>query len=61
VEVGLECIEIQHRSFVLSCAIFRKGSDEVIGDGTCTIAWLDYASGKAVEIPTALRERLAKG
>ena len=61
VEVGLECIEIRRRSFVLSCAIFRKGSDELIGDGTCAVAWMDYAVGKAVEIPAAVRDRLTKG
>jgi acyl-CoA thioester hydrolase len=61
VEVGLECTEIRGRSFVLACAIFRKGSDELIGDGHCVMVWLDYASGKAVEIPSSLREGLLGG
>ena len=61
VEVGLECTEVRHRSFVLSFAIFRKGSEEIIGDGTCAVAWMDYAVGKAVEIPAAVRDRLTKG
>ena len=58
IEVGLECTEIRGRSFVLSCALFPKGSDELIGDGHCVLVWLDYTSGKAVEIPATVRERL---
>ncbi len=60
VEVGLECTEIRGRSFVLSCAIFRKASDELIGDGSCVVVWLDYASGKAVEFPSSVRDRLIR-
>jgi len=58
VEVGLECTEIRGRSFVLSCAIFRKETNELIGDGSCVVVWLDYAAGKAVEFPPTVRDRL---
>jgi acyl-CoA thioester hydrolase len=58
IEVGIECTEIRGRSFVLSCAIFRKGSDELIGDGNCVLVWLDYAAGRAVAIPPAVWEMI---
>ena len=58
IEIGLECTEIRGRSFVLSFAIFHKRSNELIGDGSCVIVWLDNASGKVVEVPPALRNRL---
>ncbi len=58
IEVGLECTEIRGRSFVLAFAIFRKESDELFSDGSCILVWLDNASGRAMEIPPAIRERL---
>lgn len=51
VEVGVACTEVRRRSFVFSYGVFRKGSDELIGDGTSVLVWLDYASGHAIEIP----------
>jgi acyl-CoA thioester hydrolase len=61
VEVGIACTEVRRRSFVLSYGLFRKGSEELIGDGTSVLVWLNYAAGKAVEIPPDLREYLTKG
>ncbi len=58
IEVGVACTEVRRRSLVLSYGIFRKDSDEIIGDGTSTLAWLDYALGRAVEIPPNVRTLL---
>jgi acyl-CoA thioester hydrolase len=33
-EVGVRCREIRNRSFVLEYGIFRKGTDELVGDGS---------------------------
>jgi acyl-CoA thioester hydrolase len=57
-EVGVHCQEIRNRSFLLAYAIFRKGTDELVGDGSSVTVWLDYAANKAVEIPPALRQVL---
>jgi acyl-CoA thioester hydrolase len=58
-EVGVRCQEIRNRSFVLAYAIFRKGTDELIGDGSSVAVWLDYHANKAVEIPPSLRQILS--
>jgi acyl-CoA thioester hydrolase len=55
-EVGVCCREIRNRSFVLEYAIFRKGTDELVGDGTSAAVWLDYDSNKAVAIRSELRQ-----
>ncbi len=55
-EVGVRCQEIRNRSFVLAYAIFRKGTDELVGDGSSVAVWLDYDANKAVEIPPSLRQ-----
>jgi acyl-CoA thioester hydrolase len=61
VEVGVACTEVRRRSFVLAYGLFRKGDDELVGDGHTVLTWLDYAAGKAVEIPPELRACLTSG
>lgn len=58
-EVGLRCTEIRGRSFVLQCGIFWKDSDDLAGDGTTVLVWLDYGAGKAVDLPPGIRRALA--
>jgi hypothetical protein len=45
----------------LSYGVFRKGTDELIGDGSTVLAWLDYAANKAVEIPSKVLAFLTLG
>jgi acyl-CoA thioester hydrolase len=59
VDVGVACTEVRRRSFVLSYGVFRKGTDELIGDGSTVLAWLDYNANKAVEIPSDVRAYLS--
>jgi acyl-CoA thioester hydrolase len=58
VEVGVRVGEIRRRSFRLEHAVYRRGTEEIIGDGSTALAWLDYAVGSAVEIPPAIRAQL---
>lgn len=60
VEVGILCSEIRHRSFVLSYGVFGKGTEELFGDGSTVLVWLDFAAGKAVEIPANVRSYLTR-
>ncbi|MFI5339340.1 MAG: acyl-CoA thioesterase [Candidatus Methylomirabilales bacterium] len=55
-EVGVRCREIRNRSFVLEYGIFRKGTDELVGDGSSVAVWLDYNTNKAIPIPPILRQ-----
>jgi acyl-CoA thioester hydrolase len=55
-EVGVRCREIRNRSFVLEYGMFRKGTDELVGDGTSVAVWLDYDTNKAMPIPPKLRQ-----
>jgi len=61
VEIGVACTEVRQRSFVLSYGVFRKGTDELIGDGSTVLAWLDYAANKAVGIPSKVLAFLTLG
>jgi acyl-CoA thioester hydrolase len=58
-EVGLHCDAIRNRSFVLRYGVFRKGTENLVGDGSTVAVWLDYEAGKAVEIPPSIRHALA--
>jgi acyl-CoA thioester hydrolase len=60
-EVGVRCSELRTRSFVLEYAIFRRRSDELVGNGFTVLAWLDYAAGQAIEIPPDMRKALMSG
>lgn len=60
-EVGVRCREIRNRSFVLEYGIFRKGTDELLGDGTSVAVWLDYDANKALAIPPILRQAFSSG
>ncbi len=55
IEVGIGCAELRRRSFVLADGLFLKGSDELVGDGSTVLVWMDYALGKAVELPPEVR------
>ncbi len=57
-EVGVRCGEIRTRSFVLEYAVFRRGGDELVGNGFTVLAWLDYTAGQAIEIPPEMRKAL---
>ena len=59
-EVGVRCQEIRNRSFVLAYGMFRKGTDELVGDGTSVAVWLDYSANKAVPVPPILRQALTE-
>jgi len=59
-EVGLRCAEIRGQSFVLQCGIFWRDSDDLAGDGTTVLVWLDYDSGKAVDLPPDIRRALTE-
>lgn len=61
VEVGVACTEVRRRSFVLSYGVFHKGSEELIGDGSTVLAWLDYCANKSVEIPPNVLGYLTQG
>ena len=61
IEVGVSCTDVRGRSFVLSYGLFRKGSDELIGDGSTVLVWLDGATGEAVELPPEIRACLTQG
>ena len=55
-EVGVRCREIRNRSFVLEYGVFRKGTDELVGDGSSVAVWLDYNANTALPIPPILRQ-----
>ncbi len=59
-EAGIRCINVGTKSFSLEHHLFRAGTDEVVADGTTVIAWVDYAVGKAVELPGPLKTVLSQ-
>jgi acyl-CoA thioester hydrolase len=59
IDVGVRVEEIGNRSFRMSYGLFLRGADELVATATSVNAWVDYAVGRAVEIPDDLRAALA--
>jgi acyl-CoA thioester hydrolase len=59
-EVGVRTAEVGRSSFRHEYVLFRAGGDEVVADGSGVVAWVDYAAGRAVPLPDALREAIRR-
>ncbi|MGH7362293.1 MAG: acyl-CoA thioesterase [Candidatus Methylomirabilales bacterium] len=57
-EVGLRVTRIGERSFTLEYGIFRKGTDEVVGDGSSVAVWMDFDASRALPITPEMRRVL---
>ncbi|MBI4537262.1 MAG: acyl-CoA thioesterase [candidate division NC10 bacterium] len=59
-EVGVVCGEIRQRSFNLEYGVFHAGTEDLVGNGSTVIAWMDLAAGRAVELPEEIRRCLER-
>jgi len=57
-EVGLRVTRIGGKSFTLEYGIFRKGTDEVVGDGSSVAVWMDFDASRALPIGPEMRRLL---
>jgi len=54
-DIGARVVEVRTRSFRMDYAIFYEATDSVVADGTSVVVWTDYAAGRAIGIPDAVR------
>jgi len=57
-EVGLRVTRVGGKSFTLEYGIFRKGTDEVVGDGSTVAVWMDFDASRALPIGPDMRRLL---
>lgn len=57
-EAGARATRIGNKSFTLDYAIFDKADGHIVADGTSANAWIDYATGRAIPLPEAIRQRI---
>lgn len=57
-DAGVRATEVRRRSFIIEYEIYFKDSDTLVADGSTVMAWIDYKSGKAVELPQRLRDKI---
>jgi acyl-CoA thioester hydrolase len=57
-EVGLRVSRIGGKSFTLEYGIFRKGTDEGVGDGSTVAVWMDFDASRALPIGPEMRRIL---
>ena len=54
-DIGVRVERIGQRSFELSYAMFRQGTDELLAVARSVNAWVDFAQERAVPLPAELR------
>lgn len=57
-EVGLRVTRIGEKSFTLEYGIFRKRTNEVVGDGSTVAVWMDFDASRALPITPEMRRIL---
>lgn len=60
-EVGARASHVGGKSFTLDYAVLRRGGEkdgEKVADGTSVVVWVDYAEGRAIPLPQALRDTI---
>lgn len=58
-EASARSSRIGTKSFALDYVIRDRATGEVVADGSSVIAWIDYAVGRSIPLPAALRQRIA--
>ncbi len=59
-EVATRVAEIGRSSFRMEYEILYRGTDDRVADGTGVIVWVDYATGKPIPLPEALKEEIRR-
>ena len=57
-DVGARVTRVGGKSFTLEYALLRRGTDELVADGSSVVVWVDYDSGKAIPLPDALKRAI---
>ena len=57
-EVGVRTTEIGRKSFTLEYELVRREDVETVADGSSVVVWVDYAEGKAIPLPEALKVKI---
>lgn len=60
VTVAGNVTQIKQRSFTLAYKIVDTADGQVVADGGSVCVWVDYAAGRAMDLPQRLVERIAE-
>ncbi len=59
-EIGVCTSKFGSRSFTIDLEIYYKGTENLVADGTCVIAWVDYKVGRSIRVPEQLKLAVCK-
>jgi acyl-CoA thioester hydrolase len=59
-EVGTRVTELRNRSFRFESVLYRQGTGELVAEGSCVMAWVDYGVNKAIPLPPGLRSAIER-
>lgn len=57
-DVGARVTKVGRTSFTIEYVILRRGTEEVVADGSSVAVWVDYGAGKSIPVPDELKRRI---
>jgi len=59
-EVATRVTEIGRSSFKMEYELLYRDTEDRVADGTGVIVWVDYATGRSIPLPEALKEEIRR-
>jgi acyl-CoA thioester hydrolase len=59
-DVRTRVSQIGRSSFTMDYEIVRRGTDEIVADGSGVIVWVDYSVGRSIPLPKELRAEIER-
>jgi acyl-CoA thioester hydrolase len=59
-DVRTRVSHVGRSSFTMDYEIVRRGTDEIVADGSGVIVWVDYSVGKSIPLPQELRAEIER-
>lgn len=59
-DVGARASKIGGKSFTLEYVLLRRGSDDLVADGSSVVVWVDYGEGRSLPLPEALKASIRR-
>lgn len=59
-DVRTRVLNLSRSSFIMEYEIVRRGTDEIVADGSGVIVWVDYAVGRSIPLPEELKAEIRR-
>jgi acyl-CoA thioester hydrolase len=57
--VGVRAVTVGRSSFTLDYGLYLEPTDQLVAHGSSVLVWTDYAAGRSLSLPAALRQAIS--